>query len=256
MTLDALSANSIDGTFDLDDDDDDVMTAVDTTDALATLHAQLVDLLQGSTHVAFTLASPSARRAFAGDGHDADAFDRALRQPPYASLLSVGGNYKVLEHSMSNGRFVAQVLASPERPNYDIARTYEFTMSLMPERVVDESPALEPYPLCCGHPPQWRTDSVVPARSEVSERERQLLSKLTWQGEGLFDDNHPSTSATPSANVPAQEVAAATDSFTTTAVGSTVASAAVGVAALYFGVRVATSAVERLVTTATTMRAI
>ena len=65
--------------------------AVDTTDALATLHAQMQDMMHhNSTRVAFLLASPGNRRSTANGGYDSSAFDKMVRSRSYAPLLSKG----------------------------------------------------------------------------------------------------------------------------------------------------------------------
>ena len=135
--------------------------AVDTTDALATLHAQMEDMQQGSTRVAFALASPGNRRSTAGGGYNLRAFDRMVRNPTYAPLLSCRG-YQVLRTRQSGDQFSALVsvlLAGGQ------LRAFEFVMSLQPSHVVDEHQLLEPYQMARGHAPVWRTDSVVPSRT-------------------------------------------------------------------------------------------
>jgi len=57
---------------------------VDTTDAPATLKAQLDDMLENnSTRATYCLASPSNRRATARGGYDQMAFDAMVRGPTY-----------------------------------------------------------------------------------------------------------------------------------------------------------------------------
>jgi len=42
---------------------------------------------------------------------------------------------------------------------------FDFVMSLQQADVVDDDASLEPYQLRPGHPPVWRTDSVMLPRS-------------------------------------------------------------------------------------------
>ena len=136
-------------------------SAVDTTDALATLHAQMEDMMRrGSTRVAFALASPGNRASTARGGYDQQAFDRMVRSPTYAPLLQEG-QYEVLKHRQSGRTFSALVRLTLAGGR---SMSYEFGMSLQPAAVVDEHEALAPHQLWRGHPPQWRTDSVVPYR--------------------------------------------------------------------------------------------
>ena len=143
----------------------DCIAKVDTTDPLATLHAQMEDMMNnGSTRVAFALASPGNRRSTAGGGYDAQVFDRMVRSPTYSALLQPG-TYTVLRKHQSGTSFSAIVRLEPPLANLTQAlpvTTYKFGMSLQHMNVVDEHPSLAPYQLTKGHPPQWRTDSVVP----------------------------------------------------------------------------------------------
>ena len=135
---------------------------VDTTDALAVLTAQLDDMLhRSSTHTAFSLASPGNRRATANGGYDHKAFDAMVRSPSYAPLLAAGGRYQVLSHRQAQDSFMASVRITHAAGS----SSYSFVMSLQPPSVVDEHPSLEPYQLRPGHPPVWRTDSVMLSRS-------------------------------------------------------------------------------------------
>ena len=54
---------------------------VDTTSAMATVKAQLNDLMRGSTATAFALASRANRERSAGGGHDQAAFDKLSTTP-------------------------------------------------------------------------------------------------------------------------------------------------------------------------------
>ena len=134
--------------------------AVDTTDALLTLHAQMEDMLfKNSTYVAFCLASPGNRRGTARGGYDHAAFDKMVRSPTYAPLVS-GTKYEVLSQRQHGNQFAA--IVKVVGPTW--SKVFDFGMTLQPSSVIDEHPSLEPYQLRRGHPPQWRTDSVMPSR--------------------------------------------------------------------------------------------
>ena len=135
--------------------------AVDSTDALATLHAQMQDMMEhSSTRVAFLLASPGNRRSTANGGYDFAAFDKMVRNPSYAPLLAKG-KYEVLNHRQVGSQFAATVKLVLANGS---TRKYQFVMSLIPPEVEDMNPSLAPYQLRRGHPPCWRTDSVMPSR--------------------------------------------------------------------------------------------
>jgi hypothetical protein len=137
------------------------LIAVDTTDAMAVLRAQMDDMIMNnSTRVAFLLASPANRRATAPGGYDTRVFDAMVRGPSYAQLLSAGtGTYEVLSHGItSSGDFEASVKVVQGSKT----TVYDFGMSLQAASVVDDDVRLEPYQLRAGHPPMWRTDMVMP----------------------------------------------------------------------------------------------
>ena len=140
-----------------------MLRAVDTTDPMATLHAQMEDMIKhDSTRVAFLLASPGNRRSTANGGYDHMMFDRMVRGPTYGALLSNGSaKYEVLNHRRVNSQFAAivKIVLGNGRE-----RKFEFAMSMQPSSVVDEDARLAPYQLARGHPPCWRTDSVMPSR--------------------------------------------------------------------------------------------
>ena len=135
---------------------------VDTTDAMATLKAQMDDMLQkNSTRATFCLASPSNRRATARGGYDETAFDAMVRGPTYRELLSDGtGTYEVLVHRQTGPNFQASVRVV-QGTSFAADVVFSFVMSLQQADVVDEDSSLEPYQLKTGHPPLWRTDSVM-----------------------------------------------------------------------------------------------
>lgn len=136
--------------------------AVDTTDPLATLHAQMEDMMsRSSTRVAFALASPGNRRSTAKGGYDFNAFDRMVRSASYAPLLAKGGTYELLNHRSVGNQFAAVV--SVTLPDGS-TRKFEFGMSLQSPGIEDTHPSLEPYQLHRGHAPCWRTDRVMPSR--------------------------------------------------------------------------------------------
>ena len=137
------------------------MLRVDTTDPLATLHAQMDDMLKHNyTRVAFALASPGNRRSTANGGYDFASFDRMVRGATYNALLSEGSaSYEVVNHRHVGSQFSAIV-----KIVLGNGRELKFGMTLQPTGVVDEDARLEPYQLVRGHPPCWRTDSVVPSR--------------------------------------------------------------------------------------------
>lgn len=131
------------------------------TDPLATLQVQMDDMQQGSTLVAYKLASPGNRAATARPGgHNKAMFDAMVRNPTYAPLLG-GHGYNILSWQADDSTFIATV-----RVYRNAAKTrsidYMFTMSLEGKNVVDTDPSLSPYQLYPGHAPVWRTDSVVP----------------------------------------------------------------------------------------------
>ena len=140
-----------------------MLRAVDTTDPLATLHAQLDDMLKhNSTRVAFALASPGNRRSTANGGYDVASFDRMVRGPAYSALLSDGSaKYEVLNHRRHGSQFsaIVKIVLGNGRE-----RKFQFGMTLQGAGVTDEDVRLEPYQLVRGHPPCWRTDSVMPSR--------------------------------------------------------------------------------------------
>lgn len=130
----------------------------DTEDPLETLHAQLLDMqCHNSTRIAFALASPGNRQFTARGGYDHESFSRMVRNPTYAPLLAVDGNYDIVSSWRSgNGtEFTAFVCIGS-------GHCFRFGMSLVETYVVDEHESLAPYELRPGHPPVWRTDSVVP----------------------------------------------------------------------------------------------
>lgn len=133
---------------------------VDTQDPLATLQVQMEDMQQGSTVVAYQLASPGNRAATARPGgHNKAGFSAMVRSPTYAPLLG-GHGYEILSSNAADSQFTATV-----RVYRDAEKTrsidYMFGMSLQ-RTAVDTDPSLSPYELFPGHAPVWRTDSVVP----------------------------------------------------------------------------------------------
>jgi hypothetical protein len=135
----------------------------DTTDALATLKAQLDDmLLNNSTRATYCLASPANRRQTARGGYDQNAFDAMVRSPTYSPLLSKGsGIYEVLSHRQTGQEFQASVCVIQVEGSSNV---FNFVMSLQQPDVVDEDPSLDPYQLRPGHLPMWRTNSVMRSR--------------------------------------------------------------------------------------------
>jgi len=93
--------------------------------------------------------------------------------PSYRALLSQGtATYEVLTHRLTGARqdtFEASVRVvqapGPTGPPGGSRAVFDFVMSLQQPDVVDEDSSLEPYQLRPGHPPVWRSDSVMRSRS-------------------------------------------------------------------------------------------
>lgn len=139
-----------------------VVSSVDTADPLAVVTAQLDDMQQGSTKVAYQLASPGNRAGTAAPtGYNFEVFDRMLRNHTYAPLVK-GFGYEVGAHgSREPSSHTARVrifLNGAKTQSVD----YEFEMSIQASNVVDEDPSLGEYVLQEGHSPVWRTDRVMP----------------------------------------------------------------------------------------------
>jgi len=133
-----------------------------TTNPVNVLLLQMNDMQQGSTLVAYQLASP-ANRAFTArpNGYNQNIFNRMVNNGIYKGLLE-GYGYEVTNKGYLNGnsnQYFAdvKVFRSSDRRHWI---KYRFTMSLQPSNVVDEDQSLGPYKLVANHRPVWRTDSV------------------------------------------------------------------------------------------------
>merc|ERR1740130_933692 len=137
-------------------------STTDCTMAYQVLTAQMDDMQAGTTKVAFQLASPGNRAATASpDGYNELQFDRMVRSANYGALLS-GFGYEVKEHgNQGQAQYAAKVRVfqdAQKRQSTDFA----FVMSLQPTSLVDEDAHLGAFRLSKGHPPEWRTDRVMP----------------------------------------------------------------------------------------------
>lgn len=138
-----------------------VTSTTDCTDAYQVLTAQMDDMQAGSTKVAFQLASPENRISTAAPGgYNMARFDHMVRSSLYSPLLS-GHGYEVIWHGKQGpSQYVAKVrvfhYASKQR-----FTVFRFEMSMQSPSVIDEDVRLGAFNLTEGHPPQWRTDSVL-----------------------------------------------------------------------------------------------
>lgn len=125
---------------------------------------QLDGLLQGSTLVAYQLASPSNRRSTAAPQHDVARFDHMVRTQ-FAPMLAAD-DYAVVEQGSNT---VGVLLYAKERR----IAGYEFRLGKVLERDMHES--LGEHRLD-GRRQVWRTNAVVPldraAQSRVEEAVR------------------------------------------------------------------------------------
>merc|ERR1711933_495499 len=137
----------------------------DCVDAYQVLIAQMDDMQTGSTKVAFQLASPGNRAATAAPGgYNLEGFDRMVRNPTYAPLLS-GFGYEVQHHGMQgSNQYTAKVRVFKDAQRLR-AIDFLFAMSLQPPSLIDEDGRLGDFKLRPGHPPEWRTDSVMPIQA-------------------------------------------------------------------------------------------
>ena len=130
--------------------------SIDTTDPYNTLKLQLETMRLGSTKTVYQLASPSNRLTTAQGGYNYSLFDNMVRSPTYSPLLNFQ-KYRTLKKEHTDSQYIADILIVKNGLNY----IYRFQMSLQPPNIIDTHSSLSPFKMIPGHPPVWRTDSVI-----------------------------------------------------------------------------------------------
>merc|ERR1711935_1099975 len=128
------------------------------------LTAQMDDMQNDSTRVAYQLASPS-NRAFTArssnpdlNGYNEERFDTMVRGSTYSPLLS-GMGYDIQSQTQSSFEALVKVYTNVDQTESVV---YQFGMSKQPSNVIDIDESLGEFKLLPNHSPEiWRTNSVL-----------------------------------------------------------------------------------------------